>query len=176
MKGTSNYYDTDNSESNFVKPGDSVTAEVALEIPFEVSLKDFQKTFRFELNEGLDVSNVDSAFLRVVTLNRLPFSGVLVMEIQDENEEVIYTIPGSVAANSPFIDVNGEVTDPSGNSVDIPLPPEAIDALGTGSFLDMVLTLNTSESQTSSEIFVKIKSDYIIEIKVGLGGQVNVGF
>ena len=176
VTATSNYYDTDNSELNFAKPDDSVTAVVDLEIPLEMKLEDFQESFQYELGEGLDVENVDSAFLRVVTLNELPFSGLLTMEIQDEAEQVLYTIPESMPINTPFISVNGLVTDPNSSSVDIPLPREAIDALEMGNFINMNLTINTPESPISDEVFVKIRPDYTIQIKVGLGGLVNVSF
>ncbi|MBC6410747.1 MAG: hypothetical protein GDA42_09880 [Ekhidna sp.] len=176
VAGTSNYYDPDNSESNFIEPNNSITADVDLEIPLDIRLEDFQESFRFGLSGGLDISDVDSVFLRVVTLNGLPFSGSLAMEIQDENEQMLYTIPERVVVNTPFINVSGEVTDPNNTSVDIPLSSEAVDALGVGSFINMVLTINTPASQTSDEIFVKIRSDYSIQIKVGLGGQVDIGF
>lgn len=176
VEGISNYYDTDNSESNFVEPDNSVGAIVALEMPLAVRLDDFQESFRFDLSGGLDVDNIDSAFLRVVTVNGLPFSGTLAMEIQDENEEVLYSIPETVIVQTPFINVDGEVTDPNGNSEDIGLSKEAIDALEVGTYLNMLLTLNTPQTQTSNDIFVKVRTDYTINVTVGLGGLVNIGF
>ena len=174
VSGTSNYYDQENQEINFIEPDHSIDASIELEIPFAVRLEDFQESFRFNLSEGLNIKNVDSAFLRIVTLNELPFSGTLVMEIQDENEEVIYTVPESVVVNTPFINIDGLVTDPSGASVDVPLSPEALDALATGGFINMILTLNTPPTQTSNDIYVQVLADYSIDISVGLGGLVNI--
>lgn len=178
VAGTSNYYDTDNSESNFVEPNNTVTASIELEMPLAIRLENFQESFRFNLSGGLDVENVDSAFLRVLTINELPFSGSIQIEIQDENEDVIYTVPEivEVAATPRINSVTGFVEDPTGLPSNIPLSDEAIDALAIGSFINMILTLNTPQTQTSNEIYVQVLADYGIEIKVGLGGQVDIGF
>lgn len=170
----SNYYNA--NASNFVQPGNEIDGFIEVEIPLELSLKNYQQSFAFNLNGGLDTQDVDSAFLRVVTLNELPFAGSLSMVIQDTTDAPIYTIPEVVVFASPFIDVNGFVTDPSGASADIALPPEAITALGEGDRIEMTVTLNTPVSQTSRDIFVKILADYSLEIKIGLGGRYNYEF
>lgn len=170
----SNYYD--NTSSNFVQPGNEIDGFIEVEIPLELSLKNYKQSFAFNLNGGLDTQDIDSAFLRIVTLNELPFSGSLSMEIQDTTDAAIYTIPEVLVFAAPFIDVNGRVTDPSGAAADIALPPEAITALGEGDRIEMTVTLNTPVSQTSRDIFVKILADYTIDIKIGLGGRYNYEF
>lgn len=170
----SNYYD-DNA-SNYVQPGSEIAGFIEVEIPLELSLKDYQQSFAFNLNGGLDIQDIDSAFLRVVTVNELPFSGRLAMVIQDSTDAPLYTIPEVLVFAAPFININGFVTDPSGASADIILPPEAITAMGEGDRIEMQVTLNTPISQTSRDIFVKILADYSLDIKVGLGGRYNYEF
>lgn len=174
--GLSNYYDPNNTESNFVSTGNEVEAIIDIEMPLSLRLEDYQKAFRFNLSEGLDLDNIDSAFLRVITINELPFSGELALEIQNANEEVTFTIPERVVVTTPIINVNGLVEDARGATADIPLSPEALDSLATGSYLNMVLTMNTPKTLTSNEIYVKVLADYEIDIKVGLGGLVNYSF
>ena len=170
----SNYYDA--AASNFVQPDNEIDGLIEVEIPLELSLKDYQQSFAFNLNGGLDTQDVDSAFLRIVTLNELPFSGSLSMEIQDSTDAPVYSIPDVLVFAAPFINVNGFVIDPSGASADVSLPPEAIDALANGDRIEMTVTLNTPVSQTSRDIFVKILADYTLEIKIGLGGRYNYEF
>jgi len=180
VEAFSNYYD-DNA-SNFVQPGNEISGLIEVEVPLEVSLKSYQQSFGFNLNGGLDTEDVDSAFLRVVTINELPFSGSLAMEIQDSTETAIYRIPEDTTEQilvfaAPFINFStGLVTDPSGASADVPLSPQAIEALANGDRIEMIVTLNTPQSQTSRDIFVKILADYTMEIKVGLGGRYNYEF
>ncbi|MEM6814709.1 MAG: hypothetical protein AAF600_09975 [Bacteroidota bacterium] len=172
IAGISNFYDT--TQSNFVQPQNEISTLIEVEIPMEVRLEDFEVTFGYGLGDGLDTEDFDSAFLRVVTLNELPFSGSLTMEIQDASETSLFTIPEVLVFDVPFIDVNGFVTDPSGSFADIPLSPEAIEALTVGSRVAMIVTLNTPVSLTSREIFVKILSTYKLEIKLGVGARVNI--
>ncbi|MEM6643365.1 MAG: hypothetical protein AAF616_10325 [Bacteroidota bacterium] len=170
----SNYYQ--NPAANFVQPGNEIDGFIEVEIPLEVSLKDYVQTFAFNLNGGLNTQDVDSAYLRVVTLNELPFSGRLAMQIQDTLDAPIYDIPEVLVFAAPFINQSGFVVDPSGASADIPLPPEAIEALAIGDRIEMIVTLNTPVSQTSRDIFVKILADYTLDIKLGLGGRYNYEF
>ena len=170
----SNFYDA--TASNFVQPDNEIDGLIEVEIPLELSLKNYQQSFAFNLNGGLDTQDVDSAFLRIVTLNELPFSGSLSMVIQDSADAPIYSIPDVLVFAAPFINVNGFVIDPSGASADVSLPPEAIDALANGDRIEMTVTLNTPVSQTSRDIFVKILADYTLDIKIGLGGRYNYEF
>ncbi|MEM8939621.1 MAG: hypothetical protein AAGC64_09785 [Bacteroidota bacterium] len=170
--GISNFYDND--QSNFVQPDNEISTLIEVEVPMEVRLEDFEVTFGYGLEDGLDTEDFDSAFLRVVTFNELPFSGSLTMEIQDATETSLFTIPEALVFDVPFIDVNGFVTDPSGSFADIPLSPEAIEALTVGSRIEMIVTLNTPVSLTSREIFVKILTTYKLEIKLGIGARVNI--
>jgi len=174
LTAISNYYDA--TASNFVQPGNEISALIEVEIPLELSLKNYQQSFAFNLNGGLDTEDIDSAFLRVVTINELPFSGSLAMNIQDTTDAVIYSIPEALVFVAPFINTSGFVTDPSGASADIPLPPEAITAFAEGDRIEMIVTLNTPVSQTSRDIFVKILSTYKLEIELGLGGRYNYEF
>ena len=170
----SNYYD--NTVSNFVQPDNELSGFIEVEIPLEVSLKNYEQSFAFNLSGGLETKDIDSAFLRIVTINELPFSGKLSMEIQDSTRTAIFTIPEVLVFAAPFIDINGFVTDPSGASADIPLSAEAIEALAEGDRIEMKVVLNTPVSQTSREIFVKILADYTLDIKVGLGARYNYEF
>ena len=168
-----NPYDV--SQINFVTQTNQLNASIEIVIPMTVKLEDLQQSGTLSLGEeGIDVKNVDSAFLRVVTVNELPFSGSLSMAIQDADSNVLHTIPEEIVLNAPFININGFVTDPNGISADIFLSQEGIQALGEGRMIELTVTLNTPESLNSRDIFVKLLADYALDIKVGVGGSVNI--
>lgn len=173
VKGISNANDP--TVSNFVRPGDQIDGMIELEVPMEIRLENLQQTFDYSLGDGLDISDLDSAFVRIVTINELPFSGVLSMEVQDADSNTLYTVADNLVFETPFINVNGFVTDPSGSSNDIAISKEGVEAFGVGARVVMTVTLNTPQTQTSRDIFVKVLADYMIEIKVGIGGLVNIG-
>ncbi|GAB4240397.1 MAG: hypothetical protein Tsb0034_16850 [Ekhidna sp.] len=175
VKGVSNANDA--TQSNFVRPGDAIEGVIEMEIPLEIRLEDYQQEVDIDLGDGLDTEDVDSAFLRVVTINTLPFSGTLSLEIQDQDSVKIWPVDEEIEElvfKAPFINVNGFVTDPNGTATDIPLGPEGVEALRVGSRLVFNISLNTPTSQTSRDIFVKVLADYMLDIKVGVGGLVNI--
>ena len=172
VQAISNPYDADGS--NFITDNNQLDATIEIEIPMEIKLENLEQSGTLSLGGGLDVSNVDSAFMRIVTVNELPFSAVLALEIQDADSNSLYSVTNNLVLNAPFININGFVTDPNGVSADIPLTQAGIEALGTGSHVLLTVTLNTPGSLNSRDIFVKVLADYAIEIKVGVGAKVNI--
>ena len=172
VAGNSNPEDAD--ALNYLQPTSEITAIVGVEVPLEVQLENLQETGTFGLGDGLDLENVDSAFLRVVTINELPFSATATLEIKDADSVTLHTVADNLIINAPFINVLGEVTDPNGSTTDIPLSSEGVDALLNASFVQITLTLNTPESQTSREIYVRIQSNYSLTVRVGVGGKFNL--
>lgn len=159
---------------NFVRPDDRIDGYAEIVIPMEIRLENLEHSGTLSLGDGLDTDNVDSVYMRLVTVNELPFSGLLSLEIQDADSNALYTVSDNVVLASPFINVDGLVTDPSGNTVDIPIDPTGVEALATGSHLLLTVSLNTPQTLNSRDIFVKILADYELEIKLGVGARVYI--
>lgn len=160
--------------NNFLTPSDSINAFITIEIPLEVRLVNVKQSGTLDLGDGIDTKDVDSLFMRLITINELPFSGVLSVEIMDQDTIPLYTVTDKLVLNAPFLNVNGEVTEAVSATTDIPIAPEGVDALETGSHIKLTVTLNTPGSLLSSDIFVKLLADYEITVDVGLGGKLNV--
>lgn len=175
VSGLTNPRNRDVLGSNFIEPNSRIDAYIEMEIPMDLKVDGLEQTDTISLGNGLNISDIDSAFLRIHTLNELPFAASLTMEIQDSTNTTIYTIPNTVVLEAPFVNTSGFVTDPSGETADIPFSKEGIEALGSGTHIVMKVTLNTPQSLTSRDIFVKLLADYSIEIKVGIGGKLNIG-
>ncbi|NQZ77358.1 MAG: hypothetical protein HRT61_14835 [Ekhidna sp.] len=171
MEGLSNPDDA--NQLNFFQNTSEITAYVSMEIPMEIQLENLRETGTFDL-DGIDIKEIDSAFIRVVTINELPFAAVVDLAIKDADSTTLYTVAENQIMVAPFISVTGEVNDPNGVTADIPLSPEGVDALAEASFVEITLILNTPPSQTSRDIYVKIRSDYEILVKVGIGGKLNL--
>lgn len=174
VSGITNPDDTDITQSNFLEPTSGIIAYIEMEIPMNIKLEGLEQTDTISLGSGLNINDVDSAFLRVNTLNEFPFQAQLSMEIQDSTNTTLYTIPEKLVLKAPFINVNGFVTDPSGATADIPFNEEGIEAIGNGSHIIMRVSLSTPESVTSRDLFVKLLGDYSLEINVGIGGRLNI--
>lgn len=178
------------TEGNYLQPTSSISAYVALEIPMEIQLEDYEEKGSFGLGDGLDLSNVDSAFIRLVTNNELPFNGTVNLEVQDADSVALFPISDTSdpqfsqeqldrftnipVIKAPLININGEVTDPSGATEDISLTQEEVELLQNASHVIITMVLNTPVSQTSRDIYVKILADYTLSLKVGIGGKFNL--
>ncbi|MEM9895223.1 MAG: hypothetical protein AAF789_02530 [Bacteroidota bacterium] len=160
-------------QSNFIQPNSTIEGFATLEIPMEIRLVDLEQEIYFSLGNGLDTVDIDSAFIRIVTVNSLPMSGLLTLEVQDEDSTVLYTAADNPVLKAPFINVSGGVDDPGGTFVDVPLSPEGIGALAQGSFLILRVVLNTPETLTSRDIFVRLNESNNIFIRVGIGVKLN---
>ncbi len=176
---------------NFLTQNNQINATIEIEIPLEVRLEDLQQSIDIELNDGFDTdfigtdgqSEVDSAFLRVSTINEFPFAADLQIQIRDSTlvmgvDSLIYAAPTVNVLAAPFIDVNGQVTDPNGNSSDILLSNAGIEAFSrppsTSSYIQMTVTLNTPGSLNSRDIFVQILSHYQLEVSLGIKAVLKV--
>ncbi len=175
---------------NYLQPTSSITANVTLEVPMEVQFVNFQEEGSFGLGDGLDLSNVDSAFIRLVSNNELPFSGAVNLVVQDADSVNLFPITDTTdpqfdqeqldrftnipVIKAPLINFNGEVTDPSGATEDIALTKEEVELISGASHIIITMVLNTPVTQTSREIYVKILADYTLSLKVGIGGKFNL--
>ncbi|MEQ9402111.1 MAG: hypothetical protein RIM99_00885 [Cyclobacteriaceae bacterium] len=169
----SNPYDV--NTTNFITQDNRLEGTIEIEIPMEVRLENLQQTVNLSLGDGFDLSDVDSAAIRIVTINELPFSAILALEIQDADSNALYTVTDNLFLNAPFININGLVTDPNGASADIPLTKAGVEALGSPEGrMVLTVTLNTPGSLNSRDIFVKILTNYSLEVKVGVVGKVNI--
>jgi hypothetical protein len=190
VAGISNPVDV--SAANYVQPTSQIQAFVTMEVPFEIQMENLKETGSFNLGDGLDLSNIDSAFIRIVTENELPFNGTISLDIQDEDSVSLFPITDTTdpqydkaqverltnipVIKAPLININGEVTDPSGETEDIYLTKEEVELLSGASHVIITMTLNTPASQTSREIYVKILAKYSLTLKVGIGGKFNLDF
>lgn len=184
------------TELNYLQPTSEITAYVTVEIPFEVQLENYQETGSFGLGSGFDATNLDSAFIRLKTLNELPFTGTVSLEVQEEDSTVLFPITDETdprydsavtnhptqierftnipAIKAPLISVNGDVTDPSGLTHDIALTNEELQLLSGAARIVITITFNTPVSQTSRDIYVKILANYTLNLKVGVGARFNL--
>ena len=178
------------TEANYLQPTSSISAFVTVAIPMEIQLENFQETGSFGLGDGLDLTNIDSAFIRLVTNNELPFNGTVNLEVQDADSVALFPISDTTdpafsqeqldrftnipVIKAPLININGEVTDPSGETEDIALTQQEVELMQNAARVVITMTLNTPESQTSRDIFVKVLADYTLSLKVGIGGRFNL--
>ncbi len=162
--------------SNFLSQNNQVLTDILVRMDLAVRLEDLARDIEFNLSGGLDFSEIDSAVLRIVTINSLPFSGTMELNIIGDANDTLYTAPEKLVLKTPFLSNSGLVEQSRNNTADIPLSPAGIEALKTGSKVALHLVLNTPESLTANDIFVKIRTIDFIEIKASVIAGVDFQF
>jgi hypothetical protein len=172
LSAITNPFDTE--QSNFLVPNTEITAFVEAVLPLEIQLIDVTRDIDFSLGGGLDFSEADSLTLRIISINEMPFSVMLDLEIYDENDSLIFIVPDNTAIETPFLNFDGSLKQPRKHVEDIPINEEGIKALNNGSRLNMRVTFNTPKSLTSNDIFVEILADYKLDIQISAVGTLKV--
>lgn len=153
---------------NFVTDTSTIRTNVEMYIPMEVRLSDVTYELEFDIAGQANFANVDSAALRVVTLNELPFAGTYDMHIVDASEAIIHTVANNIAFDQPFLNQDRTVREPKLSTDDVPLSKAGLDAMEAGEKIRLVFTMNSPSSQTTEEIFVKILAQAKMNVTLGV--------
>ncbi len=164
----------DASAVNFVEDNSLITTYIEATLPMEVQLNDLSRDIDFSLGGGLNFSETDSLTMRIISINEIPFSVLLDLEIYDENDTLLYIVANHKAIDTPFLNLDGSLKQPRKHIEDVPLDEDGITALNNGSRLNLRVTINTPESVNSNDIFVKILADYKLDIQVSAVGTLKV--
>ncbi len=161
---------------NFLSENNSIQTDITVKLTLAVRLENLTRNIDFNLGNGIDLNEIDSAVLRIVTVNGLPFSGDLEISIVDDLGDTLFTAPEKLVLKAPIIDRSGEVDRSRNNTADISLGFDGVEALKNGAKVVLKLVLNTSESLTANDIFVKIKKTDAIQIKASVVAGTNYQF
>lgn len=164
----------DATASNFLREDAELEAAIEVEIPLEVKMIDVQQTLDFEVDGGVDFTEVDSLELRLVTVNELPLNATLDLLIMTAAEDTLYIVEDRIAIDQPFLNFDRTVREPKIAVEDIPLGSAGTEAMSNADIIRVVLTLNTPSSQTSEEIFVKLLANQGIDVSLGARGILDV--
>lgn len=159
---------------NFVDAESQITAAIELEMPMEISLRNLSRELRFGLGNGIGFDEADSVVIRIVTENELPFIVELELEIQDQNDSVRYTVAKNIILQSPSINENGFVEFPRKHVADIPVGQVGVEQLNeAGNRLVARVFINTPNTGTGSQTFIKILADYRLKVQLSALGRLN---
>lgn len=159
---------------NFIDNNSQISTYIEAVLPLQVQLNDVTRGIDFSLGGGLNFSQADSLTIRVVSINEIPFSLALDLEIYDENDSLLYVVADSQPVITPFLNLDGSIKQARKQVENIPLDAAGIEALNNGDRINLRITMNSPESRNSEDIFVEILADYKLEIQIAAIGTLNV--
>jgi hypothetical protein len=162
----------DDTILNFVTDTSTVRGFLTLELPMEVRFSNVTKELEYDISGTNNFDEADSLAIRVVTVNELPFGADMDMFIMNGND-TLYQALNNRAIDQPFLNQDRTVREPKINVDDIPLGPDGVAAINTGDRILVVLHMNTPESVTSEDIFVKLLANARLTVTLGARGIVT---
>jgi hypothetical protein len=169
VSASSNPIGSDNP-NNFILDSSYVEIRTVMEIPFDFKMDGFSKDFDFSSPDGID--GADSLVLNIRTINQIPISGAISISFKDEIGDEIYQLSNITVIDSPETDAEGKSIGSKENIASIILSHEGIDAFLTSS--DIVATISIFSFKSSEGNFVKIFSDYKLEVYLSAAGKINI--
>lgn len=157
--------------NNYLFDSSYLEIRTTLEIPLDFRMDGFSKDFEISIS-GSDLDDADSLSINARVLNAIPFSGSLDLDFKNESGEVIYTLPDIAIIESPDIGLDGRTVGTRETNVSIKLDDEGIAAFLETT--DIVARVNIFTFGYESEQYVKIFSDYQLEIYLTAEGKVGV--
>lgn len=142
-----------------------------IEIPLDFRMDGFSKEFDLSVS-GSDLEDADSIKINIEVLNELPFDGILDLSFKDDSGTILYTLDEIALIESPQIGTGDRTSAATVTNSSISLDQEGIDA-----FLEstsVVATMNIFTLGNETDDFVKIFSDYRLEIYLTAEGKVRI--
>ncbi len=165
-----NPLESDN-ENNFLFEDQFVEIRTIMEIPFEFKMDGFSKDISMS-SPGSDLEDAESLVIKIVATNEIPFSGTLDLSFEDKDEEVLYVLSDIGIIESPEIGSDGRTIGSSEGLATITLDDDGLEAFLSSN--KIVATINIFTFENALGNYVKIFSDYQLDIDLAVSGIIRV--
>ncbi|WP_462250846.1 hypothetical protein [Ekhidna sp.] len=157
--------------NNFLFDSSYIEIISTIEIPLDFRMDGFSKDFDLSVS-GSDLEDADSLKINVQVTNEIPFDGVLDLSFTDDKGNTIYTLEEITLIQAPEVGADSRTNDVVMSTSVISLDEEGIAAFlqSTG----VTATMNIFTIGYADGDFVKIFSDYKLEIQLSAEGKVSI--
>ncbi len=179
FKPTSFYYKVSghintglSSGNNFMADTSKMRVRMHVQIPMYGKASNITLADTIDLDLGdVDQSKIDSASLKVNISNQLPLDANVQFILLDGNDifiDSLLTASQTSIVKGSTVDANGELVTPGVVKKSIPLDLNRISKIFKAKKVIMKAKLNTSKNANGVAVDVKFKSQYKINVKLGL--------
>lgn len=171
ITGVSNFGNVDGAETNFLTDSSFLKTFVEVNIPLDVRLNGFTRDFDFDIS-SINFDEADSIKIRVQTINALPISGTMFMNLLNDAGDIIYQIPNTLILQSPEVNSIDKTEEPFHNTSFVKLDPDGVAAFANATKISLTMVIDSHEATNGT--FVKVFSDYELIIKLSALANLNV--
>lgn len=159
-------------DRNFISESSYTINILEVEIPLDVNLINFSKSFDFNI-DGINLWDTDTIGIRLKSINEIPIQGTFNLQFIDSDSiTIVHEINNVLAFASPEVSSSGVADAPSENVTIIPLFGNGIDAFENAPI--MRVEMNVESYNAAEGQYVKLFYDSGIELIVGLEASVNL--
>ena len=159
-----------------VNEGDSVTLDMAMDIPMDLRTSDLSITDTIDFEESAeDLDQVETASLRLLIDNGFPIAIKAQLSMMDENNVILgklYNGAEYFEVTSAATDANGVVQSSTSSELVFEVDQATLENLKKTKFLLFTVILNTDKEDEGRT--VKIYTDYSISIDVSAKAKFNI--
>lgn len=157
-----------NAVTNFLTDSSDVQLEAAVEIPLELRMDGFSRSFDFDISD-FNIDDATEITIRILSTNEIPMSGSLDIMFVNDNNEVLHEVTNQPVLVSPNVGPDGRAVNVTTNSHDIVLDQAGIDAFVDATKVEA--SINVTSFDAANNTYVKIFSDYRLELELAFFGQ-----
>ncbi|MEO9484192.1 MAG: hypothetical protein ABJG47_12125 [Ekhidna sp.] len=157
--------------NNYLTDSSYVEIVTTVEIPLDLKMDGFSKEFELSVS-GSDLNDADSLKINIEVINEIPFNGLLNLSFIDDDGNALYTLAEIALITSPEIGIDGRSTEPTITLSSVALDEEGIDAFLNSTEVIASMSIFTLGHQDGD--FVKIYSDYLLEIHLTAEGKASI--
>ncbi len=170
LSAQSNFNAVDSVDRNFVDIASTASVLMEMELPLDVSLQNFTRDFDFGI-DSLNLDEADTVVLIVKSVNLLPLTGIVDLQLHDATGNILYEVPDLLLIESPDLPLSGRPDTPQETIAMVPFYGESLEALENATLLILAMNVNSFDSENGT--FVKIFSDSELELIVSMEVGIN---
>lgn len=169
-----NSNDLGDADRNFVIDTSAVEVITEINLPLNLKLTNVSRDFPTGI-EGFDFEEADTIVLVLNTINQLPLDGAIDMQFLAADSSVLYQFTDVQFFESPEVPVSGRIETPTEHTSRIEIyRGQGYQELLDASILNLVVRVTSYNADEDN--FVKIFSDYELEINVGAEASIYYEF
>jgi hypothetical protein len=158
--------------TNFLTDSSKMVQRTIVEMPLDVKMNGFSRAFDFDLSD-LDIDGGSEMTLRLITVNEIPFSGNVTLQFLDASGNSFHEVVNNRIINTPTnLDAAGRTITPNESVEDIILDQNGIDAFLDAKKIKVIMNIESFDAANGT--FVKIFSEYKLDIKLSMSGKFSI--
>jgi len=164
ITGISNFGNTDGF--NYLLADSKIDTKLNFTLPLRFRLNNFEQSFDFDIEEGLNVDEIESFALQLVTNNTIPFVANMDLTILDNADQVIFDAIETLVIAPPTFGSSGNIIQNGETTSLFDLGVDGTAAIKDASKVNLRIVLNSPSSNENEFFNLLITNGLDVQVSV----------